>query len=239
MDAQPWLSELEGELARRKLPPLYVERFISELSDHISDCLEDPMSTEVKDSHVLADYLGSPQEVAATAATEYRRAHFCRRHPILMFVLLPFVALPLAWVTSVFVVLVVGKAIGLGGAADAGPPEWLMSSLPLVLLVLVAVPVAVCAVLFCRLASRAAVGWKWTLAACCVLALVGSLAVADVGVPTRASARGKHGSLMLGLGMGSHPRPSQVFQFALPLAIGGWVIWRQSMHRRQRDVCMG
>ena len=36
-----WLNQLQAALARQKLPPFYVERFVAELSDHITDSLED------------------------------------------------------------------------------------------------------------------------------------------------------------------------------------------------------
>ena len=87
-----WASA-RAELARRKLPPLYVERFVSELSDHLTDWREDRMSTDAKDLHGVFERLGSPGQVAASAAQEYRRARFSRRHPVLMFVVLPLVAL--------------------------------------------------------------------------------------------------------------------------------------------------
>src|SRR5262245_54731535 len=34
VDALQWLEQVQRELRRQKLPPLYVERFLSELSDH-------------------------------------------------------------------------------------------------------------------------------------------------------------------------------------------------------------
>ena len=89
MDAPHWLHELRAELARRKLPPLYVERFVSEMSDHFSDCMEDRMSTDAKDLHGVFQRLGTPGDVARSAAHEFRQARFSRRHPVLMFVVLP------------------------------------------------------------------------------------------------------------------------------------------------------
>ena len=49
MDAPQWLNELRAELARHNLPPFYVERLVSELSDHFTDFMEDRMSTDAKD----------------------------------------------------------------------------------------------------------------------------------------------------------------------------------------------
>ena len=83
MDAQQWLNQLQAALARQKLPPFYVERLVAELSDHITDSLEDRMSTDAKDLHGVFQRLGSPSQVASSAAQEYRRAKFSRRHPVL------------------------------------------------------------------------------------------------------------------------------------------------------------
>jgi hypothetical protein len=236
VDVQQWLDDVRGELKRQKLPLAYRERLTSELSDHLTDFLEDCMSMDAQQLSRATGALGLPREIAHAAGKEYRKGRFAGRHPIVAFVLLPIVALPLAWLGLVFAIVGTGKAIAtISGVASppSGPPEWLMSSLPLVLMLLVAAPVAVCAVLFCRLATRAAVSWKWVVAACCILALVGSLAHSEVGVPTRGPMRGKHGQLMLGLGLSNHPKPAQVFQFALPLAIGGLFLWRQTIERRR------
>ena len=111
-----------------------------------------------------------------------------------------------------------------------------MNALPLALVITVALSVLGCAIVFCRIASRAAVGWKWTLAACCILAVMGSMAVTEVGVPSAGPQRGKHGSLMLGLGVTRHPKPAQVLQFALPLAVCGMTFALQQAQQRRRSL---
>ncbi len=108
MNAQQWLDQFRGELDRHNLPPLYSERLLSELSDHITDFLEDPMSTDVRNLGHANQLLGVPGEVAAAAAKEFRGGSFFRRHPILSFVVMPIVALPLLWAASIlgFIALV-------------------------------------------------------------------------------------------------------------------------------------
>ena len=234
MLARPWLEQLRGELTRRKLPPPYVERLMSELSDHVSDSLEDPMSTDAKDFHALAHRLGSPQEVATAAATEYRRTHFCGRHPILTFVLLPIVALPLLWASGMVVMLASAKAFGLetGGDGVGGAVwHWASVNAPLIVLGVLVLPIALAAAVFCRIASTAGVSWKWTLSACGILAAIGGAAMANVVLPGMA----EKGMVTFGLGIGTHPSEAQLLQFALPLAIGAWAIWRQAA--KHRDAC--
>ena len=79
MDARHWLEQVRDKLAERELPPFYVERLVEELSDHLHDFMEDPMSTDAKDLRGLARHLGVPAELAATAASEYRKQRFSRR----------------------------------------------------------------------------------------------------------------------------------------------------------------
>ena len=151
MDAQQWLEQVHDELRRKKLPPLYVERFLSELSDHIFDSVEDPMSTDARELHKLTHHLGTPREIAATAAHEFHKAHFCRRHPVLMFVALPIVALPLAWTACLVVVLALAKAFGLetGGAGIGGAVHrWAEVNAQVVMLAMLVMPSAIAAALF-------------------------------------------------------------------------------------------
>ncbi len=226
MDARPWLNELRAELARRKLPPLYVERFVLELSDHFSDCMEDRMSTDAKDLHGVFQRLGSPSQVASSAAQEFRRAKFSRRHPVLMFVLMPVLSLPILWFSKIALVILLIKTLGIEeGKVDIHSTVWRSAdaALPYLMVAMTAMPVAIAATCFCMLARRADVNWKWLLAACGVLAIVGCAGMAQITLPTATST----GSLSFGLGYSAHPSPLQMLQFLVPLAIGGWAIWRQ------------
>lgn len=226
MDAPHWLHELRAELARRKLPPLYVERFVLEMSDHFSDCMEDRMSTDAKDLHGVFQRLGSPRDVAKSAAHEFRQARFSRRHPVLMFLVLPVLSLPLLWFGKVTLVVLLVKLLGLeSDQFEVHSTVWQAAevALPYVIVSLTVVPVVIAATFFCYLARRAAVDWKWSLAACSLLAVVGGLAIAQLALPTVTS----KGSLSFGFGISTQPSPSQILQFVLPLAICGWATWRQ------------
>ena len=82
------------------------------------------MSTDAKDLHGVFDRLGAPGQVADSAAEEYRKGHFSRRHPLLMFVILPILLLPVLWVAYVFCMLLTAKSLGLEGSADTGTAVW-------------------------------------------------------------------------------------------------------------------
>lgn len=227
MDAQRWLHELRAELARRKLPPLYVERFVLELSDHLTDCMEDRMSTDAPDLRGAFRRLGTPGQVASTAAGEYRKQKFSRRHPVLMFVVLPIVAVPLLWFVKVASVVLLIKVLNVKEGTVVGPLAGQAILYAFVFATIV--PVTVAAAFFCRMALRAGANWKWLLAACGILAVVGGAAVTQMTLPTATS----RGSLRLGFGISTHPSPAQIAQFLAPLAICGWAIWRQVSRSRQ------
>jgi len=226
VDAQRWLRELRAELARRKLPPLYPRRLVEELSDHPTDSVENRMSTDAKDLHGVFERLDQPQALASRAAIEFRKQRFSRRHPILMFVVLPILALPLLWFSSLAIIVMLIAALGLEtGSPAIGGTVWRVANacLPFVVVGLLIVPVTLAATFFCRLARRATLSWKWTLSACLLLAMISGLAAIDVMLPEAKS----QGHIMFGLSLSQYPTASQTLQFLLPLSIGGWAAWRQ------------
>ena len=255
MDARPWLEQLRSELARHKLPPLYAQRLMSELSDHLSDFLEDPMSMDAtRDLRTaVAHHLGTPREVATSAAKEYRQAHFCGRHPILSFLVMPVVALPLLWAGAV---VAFGVGAYLVSLALSGPAaedlRWAGPVLPFVLSAMMLVPIGLAAAFFCRLGRKSGIGWKWPLAACVLLAVLSGPAMIDAAVrgshprgvlhgtkyhAAVPQSAGHRGFLSFGFGISKHPSYAQMMQFALPLAIGIFAVSRQA--NRPRTACTG
>lgn len=230
MDARPWLDNLRRELARQNLPPFYVERLVEELTDHITDCMEDRMSTDAKDLRSLAARLGAARDIAAAAQSEYCKTNFWGRHPILSFVLLPILALPIVWAAAFVIVLFASKLLGLdtGGNASESLAEWARWSMPGVVFLSLFVPIVAVAALVCRMGSRAGVHWRWTVIACAIVAVVGGTAMANIVLPIGAS----RGQMTFGFGVSQYPTPGQLLQFAAPLALGIWAGWRQSDRRR-------
>jgi hypothetical protein len=213
-------------LEQRKLPSEYVARLVTELSDHLVDFLEDPMSTDAKDLHGVFQRLGEPAHVAARAAREHRQARFSRRHPVVMFVVLPILALPVLWFASLFAVVMLLSFLDLQwGSPAIGGPIWQRASacLPFVVVAILVLPASLTAAFFCAKARKAMVDWRWTLAACTLLAVISGLAAIEVMLPEGQF----HGRILFGFSLKRYPSASQTLQFLLPLAICGWTIWRQ------------
>lgn len=242
MDALRWLEELRHELARRKLPRRYIKRFVVELSDHITDFMEDSMSTDAQESQTIVDRMGMPTQVAQRAAFEYRRQRFPARHPWLVFAALPVVLLPLLWIAfgaGVYGLLVAGDGFGIE-PPDGPLPRWVEIVGLFVVYGMVNVPIALSAVFVCRLASKAALGWKWPMLGCLLLAAVATAVYPYMRVRTADSP-----GLLVFCCPYVHPSPSDVqgaitvhvprsahlavvFQFAIPLIIGTWSAKRQA-----------
>lgn len=250
MDAQQWLEQLHAALARQKLPPFYVERLVAELSDHVTDFMEDHMSTDAKDLRGFVNPLGTPAMLAAAAASEFRKQRFSTRHPVLTFVVFPVVSLALLWAGTIVLFALAASAVSWLNGSGPGErfPEWLVASMPVVACAMVMLPIALTATFVCRVARRSAIGWKWPLAACLVLAIIGGAAFFDIGLSNGSRgvlhgtkfqdvspppASPTKGHLAFGFGLNQYPRPWQILQFSVPLAVCGLFAWRQYNQRRQ------
>lgn len=232
MDARVWLEQVRSECLRQKLPPLYVERLVSELSDHHFDFMEDSMSTDAKEFGSTTSRLGMPSAIASVAAEQYRLQRFSSRHPIVMFVLLPVVTLPLLWAACIIGLLLLANGLGFESdalTASEGMSNWANWTMPFAGMWILLAPIAAAAAFYCRLAIKSAVSWKWILATCAILALIGGTAVANVALPTAVS----KGTVAFGFGVSQNPSPQQLLQFAVPLSIGCWVIFKRRNYGRR------
>jgi hypothetical protein len=59
MSVQQWLESVRTECGRQHLPPVYVERLVGELSDHVTEFMEDSKSMEASEFQPP-----SPQQLA-------------------------------------------------------------------------------------------------------------------------------------------------------------------------------
>lgn len=204
MANQPWLETLRGELARRSLPPAYIERFVQELEDHLEDVMEDSMST----TDELGSRIGTPAGLAELAGAEYRSRRRWECRPWLAwvtFAVLPVPALLLFWTGAVALVMAGGE-IGIGEVLRSASGEFTPTGAALIrgiVAVALLVPPAALALGFARLAQRTASRRRWTLVASAVLALVASLATHSVvlGSPGEST-------------------------FTFGLSVGAWTLWQ-------------
>jgi nitrate reductase NapE component len=233
VEPQPWLDAVRKEFVRRKLPLLYIERLMEELSDHFNNFMEDRMNKDVSDLESVAQELGRPSDLGALAADQYGRQRFSRRHPWLVFAVMPIVLLP---------ILFVGLLFGIGWMAyfltpadvaarlESAEPWWGEFVFRLIVCAELLIPAIVLAAFSCRIARKAALGWKWPLATCLLLALLSG----SVFTGTRAKTADRPGVLLIGVGVSPHSTSGlQLLQFAAPLAIGTWAAWR---HRAGRSA---
>lgn len=189
------------------------------------------MSTDAQNLDGAMDRLGLPGEIAESAAREYRQQRFAGRHPVLTFVLLPMVTLVVSWAAILASLVIVSTWLGFDSSAFTASPalsQSLGTAMPFILMGALVTPIALAAVFYSRLATKAGLSWKWILATCVILAIVGGTSLARLTLPTAVS----EGSLIFVVGFGLIPNSQQLLQFAVPLAIGGWAVWRQMNHGR-------
>jgi hypothetical protein len=227
-----WLKALRAHLVRQNLPPRGVARLMAELSDHFHDFLEDHMSTDAKDLRGLTAHLGQPRDIAAAAAREFRGRTFSGRHPLVTFLALPIVTLPLFWATLVSLFLLSFKMLGIesDGPNLGGPLDhWLTVNMRPIAFVILVVPAAAAEIAFCRLAARAGLSWKWSAVACVVVAVLCGLSSLNISMPTI----GEKGHVHFGLGVALHMSLFQTARFTVPLAVGLWSMRRESKRTMQ------
>ncbi|HEY1603891.1 MAG TPA: hypothetical protein VGG64_30095 [Pirellulales bacterium] len=226
-----WLDELHKQLTRRRLPPAYVARLVDELSDHVTDSLEDQMSTDALQSRSVFDRLGAPHEVARRADNEFRQRSFCGRHPILMFVVLPLVVMAAATFASVLAVIAMGqlcKWIDPGISSDRLSPT-AVGGMRLFCISTLLAPAGLTAAFFAWIAARGNVSQRWPIVTGAILGLLAGAAQLDMqlsAVPGRSS-------LNLGLGFSTALAETifQLSKFAVPVLIGMWIFSRGTRRR--------
>ena len=229
--AASWQEQLRQEL-HRSVPSAWRERLLEELTDHLSDLKEEAgMETFAHEAR-----LGSPQEIAAAAAAEYRQLGFFARRPLLTYLVGPLVVVPV----TAFAVVFLGCFV-FGMALEA--LFWLMGvEPPLESSAVVAnaqvqflafgfrfLPFAPLAWFFCRLAHRHGRGWTSAMLACGVIAVYALLFTVTLTAETAE----QQGMLMIGLSL---PFPTHWFNYlqaAAPLAVGFSFLWSAARAKRQ------
>jgi len=89
-------------------------------------------------------------------------------------------------------------------------------------------PPAIVALIFWRLASRSGLSWRWSLAACTLVALLAGAFTSQMQLPLESG----QGSFSVGFGVFASPSPLQWAQLAVPAMIGGVSAWRLASVRR-------
>jgi hypothetical protein len=224
----PWLDAVQERLVKHGLPPVYIRRFLEELSDHFQDIKEEIMSTEANAS----SRLGEPSQLAESAVIAYRRRSFLGRHPaaaFAVFAVLPIVSLIVLESIALCVFALVIELIGEVEASNLTRKIGLVgqSLAPYLLTLLtVVIPSVVLSVLYCKLAKRLCIRKIWMFASCASLSAMAMLLCWSV----RFSETPGQNALMLGLWIplisGWIPPLRNLAQFIIPFAIGLWFMRR-------------
>ena len=221
-----WLAEIERRLKASRLPPVYIRRFMDELADHFLDLMEEDMSDE-RNLSSIASRLGRADQVAAAAIDSYRNRDVFVRHPwakVLFFGVSPAVVMVLAFVLACLSVgaftaicqkcgvrLADGEHLGRVGGSTL---NWAVS---LVTTILPAVVLTVC---YCLTAKRWKISTGWTLASCCLLAIVAMLPVQSILLSDLP------GNSRWSIGLCLPPNLTQLVQLIAPLSVGLYCTWK-------------
>jgi hypothetical protein len=242
MANRQWRDRLRQELDRQGLPSEYVSRLVEELCDHATDILKEnssmdaeQMEVECKDrEQVAGDRLGSIEQLASFARSEFRCRTFAGRHPLVTFLVGPIVAILGTLAVICLTAFGGGWLIdwATGGSLFADEELGLPLS-PLQMDIVQAlslmarfVPFALSAWLFVRLGHRAGRRW-WSVAACGIVALVAILFTSVVNPATDHSRT----TWMIGLRWNWKIGLDQMLQAVAPLALCVWASWQRSTIR--------
>jgi hypothetical protein len=208
MAGPPWLDELRARLERQGLPPDYVGRLLEELGDHFCDLQEEREGMDAEKLPTPETRMGEPGDLAQLIGTAYRRPCFSRRHPVVVFSLMPALLLLAIWTGLILLAYLLGTVLGEEAESAADGP-----AAQLVCYGVVWLPVALAAVLFCRVARRRRLDWRWPLLTAVTLAVFPGMTV-------------RLTPSMLAIGFAPPAGGAALVQVLLPLAIGGWYGWR-------------
>jgi hypothetical protein len=236
MASQPWVDEVQEQLAKHALPHSYVKRFVEELTDHLEDLKEETMSTEAD----VFSRLGNPVDVARKTVSEYRQRSFIGRHfmaAFLVFAVSPLVML-LALLTVAFLALL--TFFWLIGDDNLHQTSVLLGQFrPIATIILsitlsvstIIIPSILASFLYCKLARRYGIGKKWMFVSCAILAITASTLIWTV----KLSDMPGQSSLTLGSLLTIPTDIQQFIQILAPLAICFWFM-RYSRDRNRMQI---
>jgi hypothetical protein len=223
MPRLPWLERFAAALHHQPLPLEFKQRLLDELHDHFAD-LEEEIQMQNQSMQVIEERLGSPEDIATLAATEYHRLGFLRRHPWVLFAFGPMPVVVLSFLVYVAMAAGLAYLLGVAQEMDNRQPGQLMSDHAAWWIELLHqgsrfVPFVLSAGFFAWLSWRYRPHAGWAVAAFAVVTLVAGAFHSALTLPTAEVG----GSWMFGLGIGLSP--SQLLQMTLPLAVGLLALW--------------
>jgi len=227
------LERVALELRRQGLPRADVVRLVAELKDHVEDLLTEhggTMNAQVELESEVESRLGQPEVLASAAVANRRQSSVFGRHPIWSFLIAPIPLVLVAWITLFFVCFGVLEALpwlfgsnyAIEGRAVRDWPSPLIYLVRSVEVTMRFVPPAVAAALLCWCARRGGMSWRWTTAACLLVALIAGALLVQLNLPAEPGP----GNFLLGFGFGLWMyRWVNLVQLLVPLAVGALFLW--------------
>jgi len=173
-----FIQELRSRLLELGCPITQIRRLVREVVDHREDLKQAARSEGLPaaDAEARANArLGDPLALAEQMMVTLRRSTWWGRHSVITFGLLPLLAVPVLWLALLLLQLSLGFTLGFGWdtkhlhAAAANPVVF--RHLVIVIQCADSIAIALVTLLFCWLARRAAVSFKWLVTACTICSL--------------------------------------------------------------------
>jgi hypothetical protein len=173
MPRTDFIEQLRCRLVDLGCPIGQVRRLVQEVADHREDLKQAALSEGISESaaEIHAEtLLGDPHDLSERLVMAFRQSSWWGRHSIIGFCLLPLVATPVLRCLLLLVGLWLGFAMGYGldphqlGIAADNPVSFRHIAAAVYGTDYIAI--ALVTLLFCWLAQRSAISFKWTVAAC-------------------------------------------------------------------------
>jgi hypothetical protein len=178
MPKPDFIDQLRRRLVELGCPLGRLRRLVREVADHREDLQQAARREGASEADAEARanaQLGDPRELAGHLMTVVRRSSWWGRHGFIAFCLLPLAVVPVLWAWLVVMNVLLGFALGFGWdfnklhAAEDNP-----ATFPQVAMGVQGadgLAMALVALLFCWLARRSAVSFKWMGIACGICSL--------------------------------------------------------------------
>jgi hypothetical protein len=173
-----FIESLRRRLVELGCPLAQVRRLVREVADHRDDLKQAAVSEGLSGADVEARanaQLGDPLALADCLMAALRQSSWWGRHFVIGFGVLPVLAVPVLWLALLLLQLSLAFTLGFGWdprklhAAAANPVVF--RHLVIVIQCADSIAIALVTVLFCWLAQRAVVGFKWMVTACAICSL--------------------------------------------------------------------
>ena len=178
MPKTDYIEQLRRRLVDLGCPIARVRRLVQEVTDHREDLKQTALAEGLSGvaAEIHADtLLGNPLDLAEGLAEALRRSSWWGRHSIIGFCVLPLLAVPLLWSLILFVglwlVFAFGYALDETRLHVAADNPVVFHHMSMLVHGADCLALALVTLLFCWLARRSGLSFKWTAIACAICSI--------------------------------------------------------------------